>query len=275
LWLVLTSKNERVRCRKKLAGFSLNPRKGRKLHRRNRIRVENLSRLLSYILGHRPDEFGLVPDREGFVSYKELLQAIHEESGWGHVKLGDIREVLMGESRCLFDFDEHRIRAMENRWQIDAGPPGKMPPILYVAVRRRAHAHAMDKGLASERNVVLSADSEFAMRLGRRRDAKPVLLEVQTSAARQKNCSFSVFGNLYLTKEIPPECISGPPVEPEETPRRIDRPKEESLTKKQDFMPGAFLLDAARDPAPHRGFKAKKGKSWKEEARKMRKRRSE
>jgi hypothetical protein len=38
----------------------------------------------------------LVPDTEGFIGYKELLQAIHEEPGWGYVKLGDIREVLMG-----------------------------------------------------------------------------------------------------------------------------------------------------------------------------------
>ncbi|RJR29372.1 MAG: hypothetical protein C4576_35515 [Desulfobacteraceae bacterium] len=244
------------------------------MHRRNRIRVENLSRLLSYILGHRPDEFGLVPDREGFIGYKELLQAIHEEPGWGYVRLGDIREVLMGESRSLFDFDENRIRALERRWQIDVGSPEKMPPILYVAVRKRAHAHTMEKGLASERNVVLSADSEFAMRLGRRRDNKPVLLEVQTSAARQKNCSFLVFGNLYLTREIPPECLSGPPVEVEAVARKVERPNEESLIRKQEFMPGSFLLDAVRDPAPHRALRGKKGKGWKEEARKMRKRRS-
>jgi len=251
------------------------PRRVRKVHRRNRIRVENLSRLLSYILGHRPDEFGLVPDAEGFIGCKELLQAIHEEPGWGYVKLGDIREVLMGASRSLFDFDENRIRVLERRWQIDAGSPERMPAILYLAVRKRAHAHVMGKGLVSERNVVLSADPEFAMRIGKRRDPKPVLLEVQTATARQRNSSFAAFGALYLTKEIPAECISGPPVEEEPVPRKTEKPKEERVGRKEDFLPGSFLLDPLKDPASHRGFKGKKGKSWKEEARKVRRRKSE
>jgi len=258
------------------ANFLFGLRKGRNLHRRNRIRVENLTRLLKYILVHRPDEFGLVPDTEGFIGYRELLQAIHEESGWGYVKLGDIREVLMEAGRSLFDFDENRIRAVEHRWQIDAGsPPERMPSILYLAVRKKAHAHVMEKGLASDRNVVLSADPEFALRIGRRRDPKPVLLEVHTSAARKKNCSFAVFGDLYLTKEVPADGISGPPVEEEPVRRETEKPKEERQGKKADFMPGSFLLDLRRDPAPHRGLKGKKGKSWKEEARKVRKRRSE
>lgn len=246
------------------------------MHRRNRIRVENLSRFLNYILAHRPDEFGLVPDTEGFIGYKELLQAIHEEPGWGYVKLGDIREVLMGAGRSLFDFDENRIRAVEKRWQIDAGFSESMPSILYIAVRKRAHPHVMEKGIGSDRNLVLSADPEFAMRIGRRRDPKPVLLEVQTSAARQKNISFAIFGALYLTKEVPADCISGPPVEEAPVPRKTEKPKEEKpVAKKADFMPGSFLLDFQRDPAPHRGLKGKKGKSWKEDARKVRKRRSE
>jgi putative RNA 2'-phosphotransferase len=134
----------------------------------------------------------------------------------------------------------------------------------------------MEKRLSSDRNVVLSADPEFAMRIGRRRDPKPVLLEVQTSAARRRNSSFTVFGDLYLTKEIPADCISGPPVEEEPVVRKSEKPKEEKPGfNKADFMPGSFLLDIRRDPAPHRGLKGKKGKSWKEEARKVRKRRNE
>jgi len=38
--------------------------------------------MLTYILAYRPDEFGLVPSEEGFVRYKDLLKALHEEDGW-------------------------------------------------------------------------------------------------------------------------------------------------------------------------------------------------
>ena len=49
-----------------------------------------------YMLGYRPDEFGLVPDPEGYIPYKNLLQAIHEEPGWGYVRQGHFNEILMG-----------------------------------------------------------------------------------------------------------------------------------------------------------------------------------
>jgi putative RNA 2'-phosphotransferase len=62
-----------------------------------KIRREDLSRLMIYILGYRPDEFGLVPDPGGYVRYKELLQAIHEEPGWGYVRQSHFNEILMGK----------------------------------------------------------------------------------------------------------------------------------------------------------------------------------
>ncbi len=69
------------------------------MHKRTQFKVDSLSRFLSYVLGHRPDEFALVPDPEGFVSYKDLLQAINEEPGLGYVRQGHIHEVLFGKDR--------------------------------------------------------------------------------------------------------------------------------------------------------------------------------
>jgi putative RNA 2'-phosphotransferase len=244
------------------------------MHRKNQIRVENLTRFLSYILGHRPDEFGLLPDAEGFITYKELLWAIHEESGWGYVKEGDIREVLMGTGRALFETGENRIRALDRRWQFEETAQEILPSILYFALRKRAHAHAMEKGLSSERRLLLSADPEFALRMGRRRDPKPVLLEILTKEARQRGVVFTPFGDLYLAGEIPADCISGPPVEEEPFPRKETKAKEEKPQRKPDFMPGSFLLDPQRDPAPHRAFRGKKAKGWKEDARRLRKKES-
>ena len=39
----------------------------------------SLSRMLAYVLGHRPDEFGLLPDESGYVRLKDLLTALKEE----------------------------------------------------------------------------------------------------------------------------------------------------------------------------------------------------
>jgi putative RNA 2'-phosphotransferase len=244
------------------------------VRKRTQIKVDSLSRLLTYVLGHSPDEFGLLPDEEGFVPYKDLLQAIHEEPGWGYVRQGHIHEVLYGKDRPLFESGEDRLRAAERRWSLETENSCEtLPKILYVAVRRKAHANALERGLRSGRFLALSADPEMALRIAKRKDPKPVLLEVHTGPALEQGVPFFAFGRLYLAKEIRPEFISGPPVEEqEETAPREDRQEgERPAGKPAQFTPGTFLLDARRDPDPKRRIKGRKARGWKEESRKLRK----
>ena len=240
------------------------------LQRKSQIRVTDLSRFLIYILAHRPDEFGLVPDPIGFITMKELLRAIHEEPGWGYVQEGHIREVLIGKDRDLFAWEEDRIRAVEKRWHLDLQTSSEnTPKILFVAIRRKAHSHVMEKGLFSDRSLVLSPDRDMALRIGRRRDQKPILLEVMTGPAQQQGISFHAFGDLYVAKEIPPEFISGPPV-PEEI--QEPQPPKKEKTVSQPSLPsgGTFVLDVHRDPDFSRRRTGRKPRGWKEDSRKMR-----
>ena len=224
-----------------------------------------------YVLGHRPDEFGLVPDREGYVTYKEFLWAVHEEPGWGYVRKGHINEVLLGEDRALFQPKEKGIRALDRRWHFDLENPSQfLPKILFVAVRRRAHPVVMEKGLAAleGKYIVLSSDREMAERIGRRRDQKPVLLEVMAASAQEAGVPFYAFGNLFLTDQVPVRFINGPPVSKKDG-KIPERKREE---KGPDFEAGTFVLDLNRDPDPSRRIKGKKQRGWKEEARKIRRR---
>lgn len=243
------------------------------LTKKSQIRVDSLSRFLVYILGHRPDEFGLVPGEDGFVPYKELLQAVHEEPGWGYVRRGHINEVLVGKDRSLFQAEQSALRVHNRRWHLDLETPVDMPPkILLIPVRRRAHAHALDKGLRVGEGtlLVLTAEKAMAERIGKRRDQHPVLLEVAAEQALGEGVFFYSFGELFLAREIPPRHIIGPPL-PKETVKAAAPEKEKKPEARAGFEAGTFPLDLGRDPAPHRGDKGKKGKGWKEEARKMRK----
>ncbi|MBN2125304.1 MAG: RNA 2'-phosphotransferase [Deltaproteobacteria bacterium] len=240
------------------------------------IKVENLRRLLLYILGRQPDEFGLLPDAEGFVALKELLKAIHEEEGWGHVRAGHIQEILMGEDRSLFEWDEGRIRCRERNWELDLGTPCPSPPkILFFAIRRKAHPHVLEKGLRAGAggHLALSPQREMALRIGGRRDPRPVLLEIRTSAALGERVSFYAFGDLFLAREIPPGCITGPPLprEPVRPPRAPERERQPPVPP--ELLSGTFVLDPKRDPDPSRRHRGKKEKGWKEEAKKFRRRR--
>ena len=42
---------------------------------------KQIAGFLSYVLGRRPDEFGLVLDEDGFITIKEFLKAVNEEDG--------------------------------------------------------------------------------------------------------------------------------------------------------------------------------------------------
>jgi putative RNA 2'-phosphotransferase len=230
--------------------------------------------MMAYMLGHCPFEFGLVPDSDGFVSVKELLQAFHEEPGWGHVREGSIREVLMGEARSLFESDDGKIRTIDRRWAFDETELVQLPArILYLGIRRHAHPVVMEKGFMGieGRSYVLSPDREMAERIGRRRDPNPVLLEIRAEAAHSEGLVIRRFGDLFLMEEIPVRFISGPPV-----PKSVIKARQEKEDKKQSqpvatqFQPGTFILDLERDPHMPKKDKGRKKRSWKEAARKDR-----
>ena len=245
------------------------------MSKKNRIKTDNLTRFLVYILGQNPSEFGLVPDSEGFFTYKELLQAIHEESGWRSIRRGSLNEILIGKDRFLFQSDEKRIKTVKPQWNLDLETPAvSLPKVLYSGVRSKAHPVVMEKGLHSVEGLLysLSPDRKMAERIGRRRDRKPVILEIRTETALAEGILFYPFGDLYLTKEIPSRHIKGPPVSKDVLKANEDQSAKKK-SNQQDFHPGTFILEVDRDLDRSRTPKGKKRKGWKEEARKYRKKR--
>jgi putative RNA 2'-phosphotransferase len=222
------------------------------------------------MLGHRPDEFGLVPDGDGFLTHKEIIQALHEESGFSYVRKSHINEVMLSKNRHLFRNEEGRLRVLERRWRFELDKvPETLPHILFTAVRRRAHPVVMEKGLKrSDGNyLILTPDKEVALRIGRRRDQNPVLLEIRADDAKDGGIHFHPFGSLFLCRHIPANFISGPPVSKELMEGRI-----EAAPQPVEFSPGTFTLDTSKDPDLRRRLKGKKPKGWKEEVRKVRRR---
>ena len=227
------------------------------------------------MLGHRPDEFGIVPDSNGFVTFKELIQAIHEEPNWHYVRRSHINEVLLGKDRHLFQLGDNTIRTAERRWRFDIEKTDQtLSKLLFTPVRRKAHPVVMEKGLRSGQGkyLVLSPDQEMAERIGKRRDQKPVLIEIMASSAQSKGVFFYAFGKLFLSREIPAKFITGPPVPKEilDSRRELEAIKEKTMSRQAGLTYGTFPLDPSRDPDPYRKAKGKKRKGWKEDARKIR-----
>ena len=233
--------------------------------KKNLRRVVNLSRLMSYMLGTRPDEFGLVPNTDGYIPIKEVLKAISEEPGSGYVRESHVKEVLLNDVDAVFEMSGKEIRSRNRTFapvdkERHAGPPSK---ILFKGVKRKAYPFILGAGLlrGSQEHIVLTTDKDLAIRIASRSEQNPVMLEIRAGAAHENGIAFCPFGqSLYLADEIPVHFISGPPLPKER------QPKEEPQRRGKEITTGSFILTPERDPDLKRRAKTKKRIVWKEEA---------
>lgn len=238
---------------------------------------EKLSKLLEYALGRNPDEFGLVPDDNGFVKIRELLKALHEEDGWKFVRQAGIHEVLVSIASPPVEVAEDRIRAIQREHLEKRAYAADPPLLLYTCVRRRAYPHALKKGIGpmGRKNVVLASDGELALRLGRRFDADPVLLTINVDQAHDRGCLFlKASDRLFLCRHIPEGSFSGPalPKEKKAVPARETPPKPQRAE-----TPGSYFPDLAEAPASRHRTKKQRRRdevAWKSERRRGAKRKT-
>jgi putative RNA 2'-phosphotransferase len=235
----------------------------------HRHQVIALRKLIAYILQHRPDEFGLVLDEEGFISLKELQQAITEEDTWSYVRRSHIIEAISDGNREQFELTDDRIR--DALFTPIPYEPALTPKILYQGIRRRAYPHILRQGLAPQGRTycILATSPELARRMGRRRDPDPILVEIQAQRACEKGVIFYQANPLiYLANHIPPSHIMGPPVSkvlPEQKPAGKQLP-EKGMPERERDLPGTVLLNLKMEPL----YKGDKGKGWKEHSRRNR-----
>ena len=93
--------------------------------------LEDLAKVLTYLLCHRPDEFGLVLDPEGFVSVKQLLQALAAEKGLAHVRRHDLEQLTGLMSPPRFELTGEKIRALIPA-RPNSGAPAKTPLPYFI-----------------------------------------------------------------------------------------------------------------------------------------------
>jgi putative RNA 2'-phosphotransferase len=238
---------------------------------KNKRKVAHLNRLLNYILGNKPDEFGLVPDKEGYISLKELLKAINEEPNMAYVRESHIREVLLHNRDGFFEITEKKIRSIKRNFTpVDKDQDRVHPPkTLYKGIKRKTYPFILKSGLlpGSKEHIIMTKDKDLAIRIAHRLDQKPIILEINAGVAAENGIPFFLFGDsIYLADKIPVQLISGPPL-PKELPS-----KKETREKEREIISGSFILQAERDPDLMRRKSVKKRIEWKKEMKKGRRR---
>ena len=236
--------------------------------------VKHLEKFLTYVLGRRPDEFGLVPDADGWIKIKELLKAVNEEDGWRHIRRAHVNEILLGHPVPEIEIEDNRIRSKDRSHLYTARPAEQPPKLLYTCIRRRAYPAAQENGLTAseEEKIVLAADPELARRIGKRRDPNPVRLTVRVDLTLEKGVVYQQVGDLiYLTDTLPADTFSGPALPKEKSENTRNSPEE---VRPHHPDAGSFILDPLRVDPENRadqGDKRRREQDWKKDRRQQRK----
>ncbi|GAB2479442.1 putative RNA 2'-phosphotransferase [Hymenobacter qilianensis] len=170
-----------------------------------------LSKTLSYVLRHKPEEFGLALDAQGWVSVAELLRALQNQRH--EVTPEQLNEVVATNDKQRFSLsaDGTKIRANQGHSvAVDLGlTPITPPELLYHGTATRFLASIRKDGLrsGSRQHVHLSADAVTAEAVGRRH-GKPVVLTVQASRLHRAGGLFYLSANgVWLTEAVPAEYL--------------------------------------------------------------------
>jgi putative RNA 2'-phosphotransferase len=170
-------------------------------------RLTSISKFLSYVLRHRPDEIGLRLDAQGWVPIAELLDAC--ASHGRTIARADLDDVVATNSKARFAVSEDglRIRASQGHSiDVELGYEPALPPeVLYHGTATRnlesIRAHGLLKG--RRHHVHLSADATTARTVGTRHGV-PVVLEIRSGEMARGGVEFFLSANgVWLTDAVP------------------------------------------------------------------------
>ncbi|GGN98348.1 RNA 2'-phosphotransferase [Saccharibacillus kuerlensis] len=209
-------------------------------------RDKKLSKLMSLMLRHEPEEFGLRLDPEdGSCGLDELLAAVRRRTGYEETTEEDVRGVVRRSDKQRFEIVETQTVGGSERAAAEVGgmgeegaepqggrsvfenvpriraryghsfgrltyPQGTPPDVLYHGTNQHALSSIMEHGLLpmGREYVHLSGETHFAALAGRRR-GQLVMLTVDTKTASEGGIIFYDAGSgVWLAERIPASVLA-------------------------------------------------------------------
>jgi putative RNA 2'-phosphotransferase len=175
-------------------------------------RLLALSKLMSLILRHQPDQFGVVLDGEGYTPLNDLLDAIRRTRP--DVSIDDLRAVV---ERVEPRKQRYSIAGEDIRANYGHSLSGKIlhraahpPDILLHGTAEASVGDILTVGLRpmSRQYVHLTEDRSLALKVGGRH-GKPRLISVDAERAYREGVAFYVANrSFWLAEEVPAKYLS-------------------------------------------------------------------
>jgi putative RNA 2'-phosphotransferase len=178
--------------------------------------LKHISKLISLVLRHKPEEINLQLNENGWANVQELISKINSKG----IKIDE--ELLHtivdtnDKKRFAFNDDKTLIRANQGHSiEVDVElKPTTPPEILYHGTAQKYVDSILQSGIQkkSRQHVHLSTTIQTAIAVGSRH-GKPVILQVQAQRMYEDGFVFYLSANnVWLVNDVPVRFI-------EETPR--------------------------------------------------------
>lgn len=167
-----------------------------------------LSKTISYILRHHPEDYDLELDSNGFVDVNLLLDSINSKKEFNkNITIADLKHILSTSDKKRWEIVDNKIRAYYGH-SIDQEIKHevKIPPnVLYHGTSPKVVYKILEEGLLPMKRqfVHLSEDIETAAIVGKRRDKNPIILVIDSKKAYEDGVKFMCENNnIWLTKKV-------------------------------------------------------------------------
>src|SRR5579864_1959338 len=141
--------------------------------------LTRLSKTMSHALRHKPEQYKLTLDNEGWVPTQDLLVALRQHrNAWHSLTEVDLVEVIRQSEKQRFEIQDGKIRAFYGHSIAEKveHQPTQPPTVLYHGTTPQAARTIRVEGLRPMKRqyVHLSADKATAIQVARRRTQQPV-----------------------------------------------------------------------------------------------------
>jgi putative RNA 2'-phosphotransferase len=175
--------------------------------------LDHLGRILTGILRHFPDRYGLPIEPNGWVSLPAIVRAIAQKHPVYHwLRVPHLVAIAETDAKGRYEVRDDRIRATYGH-TLDVAldlPTEHIPAQLYYPVTAEEAAIVLEVGLKpSDRKMVhLSKTAADARAAGSVRTPTPVILEVDTEKAQGAGIVIMQAGKtVFLTAAVPAEFL--------------------------------------------------------------------
>ena len=229
----------------------------------DRRTATRLSKFLSLVLRHRPDDYGLAMDEQGWVDFESLIDVLVAEDIVAETAEDDVMELVDGSERRRFQVEGNRIRALYGHSaRIPLQYPPQTPPdVLWHGTTPEHAARIRHEGLKPEGRafVHLSSTEGEARSVGGRHSETPVLVRVDARAALDRNVPFHQATDLiWLCPALAPELCSVPEDVPHEAAAPPPRAPSPPRAPREPLRPPA-VVETEPDSGEFRRRTRKKG----------------